>query len=166
MKKMKMIILMLLLASPGYAQEVRKNVEAKKVPSRSQPLYQSEQSQNGEIQYKVNCFVTDDRDGDRTVVDRTFTIVPSGGVLWTENFCVKNSDEDLQMVLAFDSEEKLFYLMINDLDAKITAQNVTYIPDGMYVFLGTEEIGLIAQCNILRPNPTLPKTPQQLSQKK
>lgn len=164
MKKMKLIILMLLFASSAFAQEVRKNVEAKKAPTQSQPLYNWEQ--NGEHQFKVNCFVTDDRDGDREVVDRTFTIAAKDGANFTENFCIKGSNHDLQIILAYEGEEGLFYLIVNDVDAQITAQNVTHTPDHMDVFLGTEEVGLIAQCNVVRPKSELSKTPQQFPRKK
>ncbi len=118
--------------------------------------------------FNVTCTVTDDQDGDTSIVKEPFVIeknnsqntesngdgtreVPKDNPKshWSKNFTTKAlPNSSLSISLSHSSEDGgLFYLSLMDNDRKAMAQTVGRQPENMYVFLAVEDnLGVIGQC--------------------
>lgn len=126
MKKIMSIMLMTMISMPVMAEEKQQ----KKVRS-----------------YEIICSINDDRDGDREISKHTFTMLQNNGAAWKEHFKVIGSDHDLVMQVYYYDEDGIFVLELGDLTSQIGAQTVHPRPEFLYVFLGTPDAGVFANCN-------------------
>ena len=104
-------------------------------------------AQNSDQSYDVKCVVVDDRDGDTSVTKHEGVFSKKDQKTWVKkDFTVRGSSNKLVFFLVYEPEDDLVYLGINDKTKEIHAQTVDHDPESLYVFLGTKDVGVYADC--------------------
>ncbi len=123
MKKIGVILLALTLSTPLWAKEKGSDV------------------------FDVHCTVSNDRDGDQVILRRDFKMKKAKGASFTEHFTIAGLDHDLVTQLYYYEDDGVFVLELGDLTSGVGAQTLHHKPDYLYVFLGTEDVGVFATCS-------------------
>lgn len=117
--------------------------------------------------YKINCYLADDRNGDRTLISYDDMLFDTESEVQRPTvFQHELSKHSIKFDVNFDHDEDLIYLGIEDLTDKVRSSSVTDGSMPVYTRLGTEHLELFAGCEFEYEAGDKPKKKRKKSKSK